>query len=101
MWFLLRAGFWIGLVLVVMPRHATLQDFDGRSAIAGVTSAWENVQSLCMRRPLACKAGGEALRLTRSEAHTEKEQRRQVEVFADGFSDIADRLLALRGIQAS
>ena len=40
-------------------------------------------------------------RLTRSEAHTEKEQRRQVEVFADGFSDIADRLLALRGGQGS
>jgi hypothetical protein len=38
-------------------------------------------------------------RLTRSEAHAEKENRRHIEVFADGFSDIADRLLALRGIQ--
>lgn len=38
-------------------------------------------------------------RLARSEAHAEKEQRRHIEVFADGFSDIADRLLALRGVQ--
>ena len=40
-------------------------------------------------------------RLTRSEAHAEKENRRHIEVFADGFSDIADRLLALRGVQGS
>jgi hypothetical protein len=40
-------------------------------------------------------------RLTRSEAHAEKENRRHIEVFADGFSDIADRLLALRGLQNS
>jgi hypothetical protein len=39
-------------------------------------------------------------RLARSEAHAEKENRRHIEVFADGFSDIADRLLALRGVQA-
>ena len=40
-------------------------------------------------------------RLTRSEAHAEKENRRHIEVFADGFSDISDRLLALRGVQTS
>jgi len=40
-------------------------------------------------------------RLARSEAHAEKENRRHIEVFADGFSDIADRLLALRGVQNS
>ena len=40
-------------------------------------------------------------RLTRSETHAEKENRRHIEVFADGFSDIADRLLALRGMQNS
>ena len=40
-------------------------------------------------------------RVTRSEAHAEKENRRHIEVFADGFSDIADRLLALRGVQTS
>jgi hypothetical protein len=40
-------------------------------------------------------------RLARSEAHAEKENRRHIEVFADGFSDIADRLLALRGIQSN
>ena len=40
-------------------------------------------------------------RLARSEAHAEKENRRHIEVFADGFSDIADRLLALRGGQSS
>ncbi len=40
-------------------------------------------------------------RLARSEAHAEKENRRHVEVFADGFSDIAERLLALRGVQSS
>jgi len=40
-------------------------------------------------------------RLVRSEAHAEKENRRHIEVFADGFSDIADRLLALRGGQSS
>ena len=40
-------------------------------------------------------------RLARSEAHAEKENCRHIEVFADGFSDIADRLLALRGGQSS
>ncbi len=40
-------------------------------------------------------------RLARSEAHADKENRRHIEVFADGFSDIADRLLALRGLQNS
>lgn len=40
-------------------------------------------------------------RLVRAEAYTDKEHRRHIAVFADGFSDIADRLLALRGVQAS
>ena len=40
-------------------------------------------------------------RMARSEAHAEKENRRHIEVFADGFADIADRLLALRGGQSA
>ncbi len=40
-------------------------------------------------------------RLTRAEAQSDNEHRRHVEAFAHGFNDIADRLLMIRGVQAS
>ena len=40
-------------------------------------------------------------RLTRAETYADTENRRHIAAFADGFSELADRVLALRNVQAS
>jgi DNA anti-recombination protein RmuC len=40
-------------------------------------------------------------RLARAETYADKENRRHIAAFADGFSELADRFLALRSVQAS
>ena len=65
MFFLLRLAFWIGLVLVLLPRDKT-QDSDktpqinASEAISAATAAVNDMSQFCKRQPAACEVGGQA-----------------------------------------
>ena len=65
MWFLLRMTFWLGLVLVLLPRDKT-PDSDkspqlgASEAIQAATAAMSDMSQFCKRQPAACEVGGQA-----------------------------------------
>ena len=65
MFFLLRLAFWVGLVLVLLPRDKT-SDSDrapqlkASEAVSAATSAVSDVGQFCKRQPAACEVGGQA-----------------------------------------
>lgn len=68
MFFLLRLMFWIGLVLVLLPREpATAPNaaaqLDAAQAISAATAAVSDMAQFCTRQPAACEAGGHAAAL--------------------------------------
>ena len=63
--FLLRMAFWLGLVLVLLPREKTpesekLPQIDASQAVQAVTSAVSDMGQFCKRQPQACEVGGQA-----------------------------------------
>jgi len=65
MFFLLRVVFWIGLVLVLLPRDKAPDSEKGPQVNAGdavlaATAAISDVSQFCTRQPTACAVGGEA-----------------------------------------
>ncbi|MBY0383147.1 MAG: DUF5330 domain-containing protein [Xanthobacteraceae bacterium] len=65
MFFLLRVMFWIGLVLVLLPRDKAPDSGKGPQVSAGdavlaATAAVSDVSQFCTRQPAACAVGGEA-----------------------------------------
>ena len=67
MFFLLRMAFWIGLVLVLLPRdHAPDADttaapqVGASDAISAATAAASDMSQFCKRQPQACEVGGNA-----------------------------------------
>lgn len=65
MFFLLRLTFWLGLVLVLLPREPAPQptassQFDAAEAISAATAAVSDMAQFCTRQPAACQAGGHA-----------------------------------------
>ena len=65
MFFLLRMAFWLGLVLVLLPRDATpesgkLPQIGASEAISAATAAMSDMTQFCTRQPLACEVGGQA-----------------------------------------
>jgi hypothetical protein len=65
MFFLLRMAFWIGLVLVLLPRDKTPDSDKGPQVNAGdavlaATAAVSDMSQFCNRQPAACAVGGEA-----------------------------------------
>ncbi|MCB1412921.1 MAG: DUF5330 domain-containing protein [Xanthobacteraceae bacterium] len=65
MFFLLRMAFWLGLVLVLLPRDQAA-DTDQRpqvnaaEAISAATAAVSDMSQFCTRQPAACEVGGQA-----------------------------------------
>ena len=65
MFFLLRVAFWLGLVLVLLPREKT-QDIEGApqvnasEAVSAATAAVSDMSQFCTRQPAACEIGGQA-----------------------------------------
>jgi hypothetical protein len=62
MFFLLRMAFWLGLVLVLLPRDKTpesekLPQVGASEAVSAATAA---VSQFCKRQPAACEVGGQA-----------------------------------------
>ena len=65
MFFLLRMAFWLGLVLVLLPRDKTpetdkLPQIGASEAISAATAAISDMSQFCKRQPAACEVGGQA-----------------------------------------
>jgi hypothetical protein len=65
MFFLLRMAFWLGLVLVLLPRERTpesekLPQIGASEAVSAATAAVSDVSQFCKRQPAACEVGGQA-----------------------------------------
>jgi archaellum component FlaD/FlaE len=65
MFFLLRLTFWLGLVLVLLPRDKTpdsekLPQIGASEAVQAATAAVSDMTQFCKRQPAACEVGGQA-----------------------------------------
>src|SRR6201995_3022242 len=65
MFFLLRMAFWLGLVLVLLPREKTpesdkLPQVGATEAVSAATAAVSDMSQFCKRQPAACEVGGQA-----------------------------------------
>ena len=65
MFFLLRMAFWLGLVLVLLPREKTpesekLPQIGASQAVQAATAAVSDMSQFCKRQPQACEVGGQA-----------------------------------------
>ena len=65
MFFLLRMVFWLGLVLVLLPRDETpdsekLPQVGASGAVSAATAAVSDMSQFCKRQPAACDVGGQA-----------------------------------------
>ena len=65
MFFLLRVAFWLGLVLVLLPREQTpesekLPQIGASEAVSAATAAVSDAGQFCKRQPAACEVGGQA-----------------------------------------
>lgn len=65
MFFLLRVAFWLGLVLVLLPRDKTpesekLPQIGASDAVSAATAAMSDMSQFCKRQPAACEVGGQA-----------------------------------------
>src|SRR6476646_2515639 len=65
MFFLLRMAFWLGLVLVLLPREKTpesdkLPQLGASEAVSAASAAVSDMTQFCKRQPGACEVGGQA-----------------------------------------
>ena len=65
MFFLLRMTFWLGLVLVLLPRENTpasdkLPQIGATEAVQAATAAVSDMSQFCKRQPQTCEVGGQA-----------------------------------------
>jgi len=65
MFFLLRMAFWLGLVLVLLPRDKTpesdkVPQIGAAEAVQAATAAVQDMTQFCKRQPAACEVGGQA-----------------------------------------
>ena len=65
MFFLLRMAFWLGLVLVLLPREKTtesekLPQIGASEAVSAATAAVSDMSQFCKRQPATCEVGGQA-----------------------------------------
>jgi hypothetical protein len=65
MFCLLRLAFWLGLVLVLLPRDKTpdsekLPQLSVSDAVQAATAAVSDMSQFCKRQPAACEVGGQA-----------------------------------------
>jgi hypothetical protein len=65
MFFLLRMAFWLGLVLVLLPRDKTpesekVPQIGASDAVSAASAAMSDMSQFCKRQPAACEVGGQA-----------------------------------------
>ena len=64
MFFLLRAAFWLSIVVVLLPTPASMKTESGVGAAQAVTAAsatFSDMSQFCARQPDACQIGSQAL----------------------------------------
>jgi hypothetical protein len=64
MFFLLRAAFWLSIVIVLLPTPASMKTESGVGAGQAVTAAsatFSDMSQFCARQPDACQIGSQAL----------------------------------------
>lgn len=99
MFFLLRMMFWIGLVLVLLPRDKAPDSGKGPQVSAGdavlaATATLSDVSQFCTRQPAACAVGGEAASVVGARAQAGA--KKVIEFFAEhgekpGAADKTDK----------
>jgi hypothetical protein len=65
MGFILRIAFWLGLVLVLLPRDKTpdsekVPQVGAAEAVQAATATVSDMSQFCKRQPSACEVGGQA-----------------------------------------
>jgi hypothetical protein len=66
MFFLLRLAFWVGLVLVLLPRDKAPEtdkaapQINASEAVSAATAAVSDMTQFCKRQPAACEVGSQA-----------------------------------------
>src|SRR5258708_36418090 len=70
MFFLLRMAFWLGLVLVLLPREKTpesdkLPQLGASESVSAASAAVSGMSQFCKRPPAACEVGGQAATVIR------------------------------------
>src|SRR4030081_1641545 len=83
MFFLLRMAFWLGLVLVLLPREKTPESekrpqVGASEAVSAATAAVSDMSQFCKRQPAACEVGGQAASVIGQRAQGRPGQRFQV-----------------------
>jgi hypothetical protein len=60
--FLLKAAFWLGLVLVLLPSGGTKSatQVSAAEAVSAASAAVSDMSQFCSRQPAACDVGGQA-----------------------------------------
>jgi len=83
MFFLLRMAFWLGLVLVLLPREKTpdaekLPQLGASEAVSAATAAVSDMSQFCKRQPAACEVGGQAATVLGQRAQAGKRKLYQI-----------------------
>ena len=94
MFFLLRMAFWLGLVLVLLPRDPTPESekapqIGASEAISAATAAASDMGQFCKRQPAACEVGGQAA--TAIGQRAQDGARKIYKIITDKKPDITDK----------
>jgi F0F1-type ATP synthase membrane subunit b/b' len=94
MFFLLRMAFWLGLVLVLLPRAKTpeaekLPQISVSDAVNAASAAVSDMSQFCKRQPQACEVGGQAA--TVIGARAQEGARKIYQTITDKADSKADR----------
>ena len=102
MFFLLRMAFWLGLVLVLLPREKTpesekLPQIGASEAVSAATAAVSDMGQFCKRQPAACEVGGQAATVIGQRA--QDGARKLYQIITDKKS--ADHTGSIGGVEAA
>ena len=93
--FLLRMAFWLGLVLVLLPREKTpdsekVPQIGASEAVSAATAAASDIGQFCKRQPAACEVGGQAATAIGQRAQDGARQLYKIITKPDHTSSIGD-----------
>ena len=94
MFFLFRMAFWLGLVLVLLPRDQTPESdkapqIGAAEAVSAATAAVHDMGQFCKRQPAACEVGGQAATVIGQRA--QDGARKLYQIITDKKPEITDK----------
>ncbi len=101
MFFLLRLAFWLGLVLVLLPRDKTPEadntpQVSASDAVSAATATINDMGQFCKRQPSACEVGGQAATAIGQRGHR-AEASRLIEIVMTENQFTPNRISVRRG----